>query len=137
MSSTWEPNDNQLAALDYAREHDYLINVSEMCREIGCSRQATYQWNDCADFVRWWNRKRQEFFGARLDHVHGMVYARATGRSAKGSTQDAKLFLERFDGGYAPRSRQDIAADVAVRKTYVNVDTDKVTGVETEEDGAE
>ena len=129
--SNWEPNDNQLAALEYIRDKEYLVNVSEMARTIGISRQAIYQWNSCADFVKWWGAKRQEHFGSRLDHVHGMVYARATGRSKKGSVQDAKLFLERFDTAYAPRTRADVQVDGTV-KTYVNVDVKRVTG-ETDE----
>ena len=79
------------------------------------------------------DKAREQFerhFGMQMPRVSAALLGRALGQRDKGSDQAAKLLYERFDKGYAPRSRQDIAADVAVRKTYINVDTDKVTGVE-------
>ena len=139
IGANWTPSQNQLKALDYAREREYIANVTKMAEYVGISRQAIYQWNECESFVIWWARKRNEFFGSRLDHIHGMMYARATGRTKKGSFPDAKLFLERFDRQYTPRMRQEVTgADGAPVKTYVNVDVDRVTGKDSDgPEGAE
>ena len=136
----WEPNENHLRALDYARENQYVFQVKKLSALLGISRQAIYDWNRCEDFNDWWNGYRDEFFAARLDQVHGMVYARAAGISRSGSTQDAKLFLERFDKAYAPRQRSEVTgADGAPLKTYICVDPAEVTGIpaEGEEKGDE
>ena len=119
----WTPNENQEAALDWAQDNNYLKNVKKMCDSIGISRQAYYQWWGCEDFCTWWSKKRRQHFGSRLDEVHAMICARATGQSKKGSHADAKLFLEAHDAEYAPRSRQEVTgAGGEPLKTYVQVD---------------
>ena len=129
--TNWRPNDNQKAALEYAREVQYQTRVTKLAEQLGITKQAIYGWNDCKEFVEWWAKHRQKFFETRLDHIHAAIYARATGLSAKGSTQDAKLFLERFDEDYVPASRKELTGGGGgAVKAYVNVNVDEVVGRE-------
>ena len=104
----WEPKDSQLRALEFARENAYVFKVQALSDLLGISRQAIYDWNRSEDFCKWWAEKRDAFFAARLDQVHGMIYARATGISNRGNSRDAKLFLERFDRAYQPHQRTEV-----------------------------
>ena len=141
MAAKWEPNENQLKALEYARENQYVYQVKKLSELLGINRQAIYDWNRCDAFNTWWNRHRNEFFAARLDQVHGMVYARAVGVSKAGSMHDSKLFLERFDKAYQPRQRTELTgAEGGPMKTYVfhNITEAEITGeVDTREPRAE
>ena len=139
QGGTWKPNDNQIKALEYVREKQYKHSVTALAEHLGLSRQAIYQWNECRQFVIWWGKRRNEFYATQLPSVYDHMFDRATGADAKGSVADAKLILERFDGDYTPRMRQEVTgADGAPVKTYVNVDVDRVTGKDSDgPEGAE
>lgn len=61
--------------------------------------------------VAWFNAQREKFFGERVLNVWDAVYARACGDS----TQDAKLFVERFDPKYKPETGTRHTIEVRMR----------------------
>ena len=130
----WTPSENMENALKMATEWKWSFTVTGLCKEIGISRETYYGWFENPMFAKWWEAAWERWFSLRLPQAWVKVNAAVGRPSSETNMAAAKLLAERFDKGFAPRSRQDIAADVAVRKTYVNVDTDKVTGAETEED---
>ena len=116
-------------ALTAAQDSDYEISVTAMCQAAGISRQAWYHYFDTPAFVRWWTEQFERYFAAQMPRVSAASLGRALGSREKGSHQDAKLLFERFDRGYAPRSRQEVSgADGGPVKTYICVDPEKVTG---------
>lgn len=53
----------------------------------------------------------------------------ATTAEAPGNPQDRKLFLERFDPGYAPKTKAEINGNVGVKLTaHISVDPEPATG---------
>ena len=130
--TNWAPTPTQRRVLECAQAADYEESVVNLCKSAGIARQTWYDYHDNPRFVEWWRVQFERHFGMQMPRVSAALLGRALGQREKGSDQAAKLLYERFDKGYAPRSRQDIAADVAVRKTYINVDTEKVTGIEEE-----
>jgi len=63
-----------------------------------------YNWLKKNGFMQWWNQAIEEYFtGHGLSEVHSAIYRRALGNSS----QDAKIFLERFDKEYKPTTREE------------------------------
>jgi len=140
LPTKWKPTKNMRAALTYAQEHGYAYCKIKLCAEIGIDRSTYYGWFHNADFDRWWRNKWVGYFELRLSAIYGTALARAEGISgAKGSTRDAKLLIERFDKGYAPKTRQERTGETTL-KTYINVDVPRVAGEkeqETEQGGGD
>ena len=136
LPENWTPSENMKAALEWATDKEWFFEVTTLCEAIGISREAYYDWFRNARFVAWWGSEWERYFALRMPKVWRKVDAALGRPGSETNMAAAKLLAERFDKGFAPRSRQDIAADVAVRKTYVNVDTERVTGIRAEdEDG--
>ena len=128
------------AALKYAVDAEWSYTVVALCESIGIARTTYYDWfRDNADFVRWWRNHWAGYFGQTLPRVWGAMVKKAEGLGEdKASPQAAKLFVERFDGGYQPKTRQELSGETTL-KTYINVDVPRVAGqeVEAEEDIAQ
>lgn len=117
----WTPTANMTALLNYLQERDYNASVIEACQQVGITRQAYYQWFDNPEFVAWWSRELNGHMTRRVTQVYGQLAAAACERFAGGKDPDPKpdaalikLFLERFDEGYAPKERKEISGTVAV-----------------------
>ena len=88
---------------------DYGLTVSEACGEAGIDRTCYYRWHQIEGFRRWWNDQTERYFSRMLPRVLSAIYKGAIEDGAGGNHADRKLFLERFDAGYAPKSRQEVA----------------------------
>jgi len=99
----------------------YLQNAAEghpktplqILKELGHSKQNWYDWHKRKEgFADWFNTVITEYhsrFG--LHDVYNAIYREAL----KNSAQDRKLYLERFDDKYRPKSEQEIKASVGRR----------------------
>ena len=134
-TAQWEPTKNQKAALTYAQDHDYTYPVKELCADIGISYQGYYQWFQHVPFADWWLDNWSKHFALHLPTVYAQMMSKASGGTTRGDVQAAKLIAERFDKGYVPHTRQDVAGvPGAPLKTYICVDPAEVTGIPAEGD---
>ena len=105
------PTPNMRLAVRYLKGCDYDSKVSVMCESIGIARRSYYDWWEKPGFGEWWDAQSVAHFTRRLPAVRAAALAAAlevTGRGDKKHDVAAiKLVMERFDEGYAPRSRQD------------------------------
>ena len=117
----WQPNEHQQHALSLSQDADYALSVTDLCKEVGVSRQAYSLWFNTPGFVKWWGEAFERHMMLALPRMYGAVMERASGLVApkSGSPQDAKLLMERFDKGYAPRSRQEVTGEGGEALTLV------------------
>ena len=106
--SKWKPTENMAALLRALREANYDISVTDACQAAGISRQAYYQWFETPEFRAWWEENLDRYFALRRGRVMGALARSAEGERVEGAA-DRKLFLERYDQGYAPRERKEVA----------------------------
>ena len=136
----WEPTENQTAALQYAQDHDYKYSNVNLCKEVGISKQAYYQWFNTPAFSSWWLDNWTQHFATHLPDVYATILDKARGESDRGDVSAAKLIVERFDKGYVPQSQKILTgAEGGPMKTYVfNCELGEVTGdIDTREPRAE
>jgi len=70
------------------------------------SKQNWYNWQRKQGFIEWWNEAQREYHSTTgLSHVHKAIYHNALRDTG---TADRKLFVERFDQDYKPKSAQEI-----------------------------
>lgn len=123
----WAPTDNMRKALGCAEDWDWDFTVTMLCESVGIARRSYYDWMESPSFRTWWADQQDHYFALQRHKVVDAMIKQATGQRTKGNTAAQKLFLELYVDNYAPRSRQDVEARVAV-KAYVNVDVEKVVG---------
>jgi hypothetical protein len=104
----WTPTEFQLALLKVMQDNGYDMTITAACEQAGICRETYYQYLRTSYFREWWQASADEYFARELPKVYSTMLARATGKSDAGSSQDAKLILERFDERYQPKSRADI-----------------------------
>ena len=108
----WQPNERMLRLLDVFWEQGYDVTVKDACEEAKISRRTYYNWEDDPDFMVWWNEKMDKWFIREKRKVYVSLVKAATEDDQPGSDQARRTFLERFDKQFAPRTRQDIDANV-------------------------
>ena len=115
-STKWKPNDNHKNALSVIQRDNYDYKVIEMCGEVGIDPSCYYLWFKKPAFVEWWLAEEQRFWAIRLPHVRANLYRGATGEYTKGTPKPdgplIKLYLERFDKDYTPRTKQEISGSI-------------------------
>ena len=103
----FKPSENQLAVLSAMQAEDYGCTVDAACERVGLCREVYYRWFDRnSGFGEWWRQEAEAHFGRKLPRVYAAALRSAGGQDVKGAF-DRKLLLERFDAGYAPKSRQE------------------------------
>jgi hypothetical protein len=115
----FQPTDNMLAAVQFARENNFDKSGPQCAAAAGGSRTNWYAWVQKSAFVRWWYGEADDHFIGLLPQVWAASFKRSTGVlpvKEGGDPRDAKLLAERFDNGYVPRSKQIIAAKMALGK---------------------
>jgi AcrR family transcriptional regulator len=122
----FEPSKNQLAAVKAWQERDYAASVLEVCQEIGISRQAYYQWFDNEAFCDWWQGQADRWFALQRPRILAAIAAGATEDKPKGNPKDRELFLQRFDKGFMPKSKQEISATVDASINFESMTDDEL-----------
>lgn len=105
--TAWKPSARHLSLLTAVQAGSYGDTVCELCAKNELPRRTYYDWMENADFRAWWEDRQERFWVQRLGKVREAMYRAAVAKTPIGSHADRKLFLERFDKDYAPRSRQD------------------------------
>ena len=132
-AAEYEPTENQLAVLHAFQASKYLGTQKESCRAAGVDRGQYHRWfHNSPGFAAWWEAQAETFFHRGLPAVHARVAdsaAKLFGRDdPKPDTASAKLFMERFDKGFVPRSRKDIEGNVKHDHSHtVSVGTDRLS----------
>jgi hypothetical protein len=110
-ANTWEATEHQEAAVRYAQEYDYKYSVPELCESVGIAKQSYYSWFKTPEFLTWWLGESARWRALKLPEVHKVIAEQALAKSKPGDARyDMKaveLYLQRFDEGFVPRSRQD------------------------------
>ena len=85
----------------------------KILKETGHSTRNWYNWiYSKPGFIDWWNKVIADYHANYgLSDVYNAIYREAL----KNSAQDRKLYLERFDDKYRPKSEQEIKASVGRR----------------------
>jgi len=108
----FQPSENQKSILEAFHEGKYVVSVSDACKAVGISRNAYYLWFQDEGFCQWWNKESDRWAAMQRCRIVGAIVGAATSgdasRDTKGSTADRKLFLERYDAGYMPKSRKEL-----------------------------
>jgi hypothetical protein len=114
----WQPTELQCRALTYVQEHGYNYRVRDLCRDVGLHYTTYYGWFDTEQFRAWWAGSVERWAVMHTARVYGAIFAGATNPDGKrrGSPAMARLWLKRFDPGYAPRTRRDNNADLPARQ---------------------
>lgn len=104
----FEPSENQRQFLKAMQASDYALPIGEACKAAGlASRQSFYDWSKDGRFIAWWAEQAERWFGMQLPRVQAAMLRAASGAELSGSP-DRKLFLERYDRKYTPRTKQDV-----------------------------
>ncbi len=122
-STEFEPSENQKAVLEAFRERDYVLSVTDACRTAGVHRSTFYLWFQDAGFRAWWNNEADRWATLQRPRIIGAMVAAATSPEigVRGSASDRKLFLERYDEGYSPKSRRQVSGGLDVDATFRNM----------------
>ncbi len=120
----WAPTPTQSRVLTHFQGLDYECTVVDGCAACDVGRRTFYDWFGKPEFAQWWNEQGERWAALQMGRVHGAMVRSATGTDVGGTPADRKMFLERFDKGYAPRQRQELSTDgplgitINVSKTY-------------------
>jgi len=110
-STEFVPSDNQLAVLKVWRRHDYCCTVSQAMSEAGLDRTIWYDWFAKPEFAAWWQEQADSWAAQQLPRVQANLIRMATEPARTGvrygDAAAARTVLERYDAGFAPRSRTD------------------------------
>lgn len=106
-AANFEPTERQQRTLAAFQEGGYADTVLEACRAAGVDAGNYYRWFDKPGFAAWWQAEAEAWFGRQLPRVQAAMLRAAGGEEMPGSP-DRKLFLERYDRKYAPRSKQEL-----------------------------
>ena len=110
----WMPSDNQRAMLKIFQDADYDLSVNDACRQLPIDRPSYYHWFDHPEFVAWWQDQHERFFALGLNEVHAAIRDGAVAGKKGGNTAAQKLYLERFDARYMPKTKQEIDSRVTI-----------------------
>lgn len=87
-----------------AFERDEFVLPYKILEKLGASNKNWYNWLKKDGFIKWWNRACGDYHAdIGLGRIHVAIYRRALGNSS----QDAKLYLERFDKDYKPTTGKE------------------------------
>ena len=111
-ATKWEPTDCQRALLKVYQDADYQISVTDACSKAGINRVTYYAYWETAGFREWWIAEASKFFGRDLPKVLQNLRSGAAAVFDKDTPKPdsalVKLFLERFDADYKPKSASEI-----------------------------
>jgi len=106
----FEPTETQRNLLEVFKAEDYDVTVTDACKSVGISRETYYNWMEIGAFREWWMDRAEHHFTLLKTSIFSATHKAATSEKSqpRGSSADRKLFLERFDKDYMPKSRKDI-----------------------------
>ncbi len=111
LLTDFKPSGTQQSLLGAFRNQDYDISVTDACKAAGITRETYYAWMRIEGFRDWWISEAERHFTLQKTQVFASIFGAATGKvtgKPQGSPQDRKLYLERFDKDYMPKSRKDV-----------------------------
>jgi hypothetical protein len=108
VATEFKPTANQLKVLTAFADNGYDISIQDACREAGVHRSRMYRWLDDPGFREYWQEHREKAGLLALKDVDRACMNSATGENKDANTSAIKLMYERFDKGYAPRSKQEV-----------------------------
>ncbi len=101
------PNKHQVLFIDLYIDITNKLNLAQICKKIGITRQTSWNWFQNSDFTDYLNSKRNEIL-ARTQTARMLV---ATTKALKGNFQCLKMLFE-IEGIYTPKMRTQ--ADITV-----------------------
>lgn len=110
-----------------------MCTVEEAMQTAGLTRDAYYKWferDESGDFARWWQHEAEKWAGRQLPRVYGAVVDAAVRDKPVGSAVDRRTALERFDKGFAPKSRTESHVSGTVDVNLAELSTDELGRLE-------
>ncbi len=103
----WKPSNKQAQFIDLYIDITNKLNLAQICKKIGITRQTSWNWFQNSDFTDYLNSKRNEIL-ARTQTARMLV---ATTKALSGNFQCLKMLFE-IEGIYTPKMRTQ--ADITV-----------------------
>lgn len=103
----WKPNKNQALFIDLYIDITNRLNLAQICKKIGISRQTAWLWFKNSDFTDYLNTKRDQIL-ARSQTARMLVAVR---KALSGDNTMLKILFE-MEGIYTPKMRTQ--ADITV-----------------------
>lgn len=103
----WKPSNKQALFIDLYIDITNKLNIAQICKKVGISRQTSWLWFKNSDFTDYLNTKRNEIL-ARTQTARMLV---ATTKALSGNFQCLKMLFE-IEGIYQPKIRTQ--ADITV-----------------------
>ncbi len=125
-ATKWKPNANQRRVLKIFQDKEYAISVTDACRQAGLDRCAYYKWFERdPSFVAWWEAEHERFFTLGLNEIQAAIRRGALTGQGKSQTAAQKLYLERFDARYMPKSKTEIDGKLTIEGLIGELDQDE------------
>jgi len=103
----YTPSKKQMKFIDLYSDLTNRLSIAEICKEVGITRQTSWNWFQNSDFTDYLNSKRNEIL-ARSQTARMLV---ATTKALSGNVPCLKMLFE-MEGIYTPRIRTQ--ADITV-----------------------
>ncbi|MBA7496484.1 hypothetical protein ES702_07092 [subsurface metagenome] len=103
----WKPSNKQALFINLYIDITNKLNIAQICKKVGISRQTSWLWFKNSDFTDYLNSKRNEIL-ARTQTARMLV---ATTKALSGNFQCLKMLFE-IEGIYTPKMRTQ--ADITV-----------------------
>tara|TARA_Y100000310_G_C20225590_1_gene597756 strand:+ start:108 stop:605 length:498 start_codon:yes stop_codon:yes gene_type:complete len=106
-----------MLALESAfRAKGYDVDIRDACRSAGVHHSSYYDWLDNPDYRDWHDDKVERHFTQATAGIYRAIHKAAGKTYARGdatyNTAAQKLYLERFDKRYAPRTNVEHSGKV-------------------------
>ena len=101
--STFAPTRSQSLLLQAYERGEDMTTIKGFCDAAGVTTPIYYSMLNNPEAAVWWREQTAE----RAQRHAPAVYEAMAAAAKRGDTAAMKLFMERWDTGYAPRSRQD------------------------------
>ena len=109
-ATEFAPSEKQLSLLMATQKASYGGGVRAWCRAVGIHHGSYYRWLNDPNFRRWWMDRQEKYFVNALPQVFGAIMQAATEKRAPGEAKfnlvALRLFLERFDKNFIPKTRR-------------------------------
>jgi hypothetical protein len=128
-SGKFTPDTEQLAFMEVMRASGYEMLIAPACEKAAlainavtdrkCTQETIRQhyygrWMDDPAFMEWYNDQVSAWTLAQTSRIQAAIVRSATDPEASGDPRAQKLFLERFDPKYCPKTQADVRQTITI-----------------------
>ena len=122
----WKPSKNQALFIDLYIDITNRMNLIQLCKKVGITRQTAWRWFQNSDFTDYLNSKRDQIL-ARSQTTRMLVAVR---KALSGDNTCLKMLFE-IEGIYTPkmRTQTDMKIDLGETKDVKKEIIDKLNAM--------